>query len=214
MMLTMIYNQQNNKKRYMRRIILLYVSIIVLSLLAMIIKVYSVEKPYKIIDTKRPDDISAMNQNYDDIYMNLNKTNTNITTANDNISAVSLSSSTLIVSTHTQNDTTDSIVFNQSIRKGWGYIQGNNTDNITKAVTYGMTYDDKPIIIATLLGYKDTSAPTTIDELSTTYTFAAGIIVLTPTVTGFTVSMEAEGGSSFINSKYYGFSWLSIGTKK
>ena len=119
------------------------------------------------------------------------------------------------VAVNRQNNTTDTDVTNQRICSGWGFIQGNNTTNITEAVTLPITYDSAPIVIVSLAGSAG-STPTLITDLTgsgntggNATTTATGYAV---TTSGFSVSI-GRSVSTLASTAYYGYSWIAIGTK-
>lgn len=66
--------------------------------------------------------------------------------------------------THRQNNTTDTTVANQVVRKGWGWVLGTGGAAASKAVTFGVTFADRPHVLVSILGYKDGSDPVHIGE--------------------------------------------------
>jgi len=118
----------------------------------------------------------------------------------------------ILTDTHRQDITVDSVVSNQVVRKGWTYIQGNNTVVISKTIYYGITFEGEPIVVAMPLGYT-TGVPDNINDFDHSIGMSgAHLEIICITTTSFSLNMR--GADSFGPTAYMGFSWIAIGTKK
>ena len=108
------------------------------------------------------------------------------------------------------SNTTQTTNNSERIVKGWGYIQGNGTRSITKSVSLPFTFAAAPIVIANCSGYKATSAPTSLTDVSGT----AGeyIQAVTPTTTAFTVILIQPDAAATSSTNFWLFSFIVIGT--
>jgi hypothetical protein len=110
---------------------------------------------------------------------------------------------------HRQDDTTDSVVTDQVVRKGWGYIQGNGSAAASEAVTFGITYTDFPIVVASMIGYATSTPPSDQNDC-----ISGGNFYITPTdvTTTAVTTLITIGSGTFSNSTYVCYSWIAIGS--
>lgn len=107
-----------------------------------------------------------------------------------------------------QNNTTNSSPTTARIETGWGYIQGNNTANMSKVVTFSSAFTSAPIVMVSFAGYAN-SAPTTNSNLQDNGTYIVtpqGIINTT-----FTVNMT-RSASTYTSTFWYVYNWVAIGS--
>lgn len=114
---------------------------------------------------------------------------------------------------HKQTNTTDATVVNQVVRKGWGYIQGNNTVAINKTTSYGIAFDNVPVVLVSFNGFVLTTPPTDATGCTGEVGGNLGSFIYASdvTVSNFRMNIEASG-SSFTNASYYCYTWLAIGS--
>lgn len=113
-----------------------------------------------------------------------------------------------------QDDTTNTYKNNSIILGGWGYcLQSSGTSNVTsKTVTFGITFAAAPIVVASPVGIKYTTAPTAIGDLSTQVvgdSLIVGFSADSVTTTTFRMSGKANGNAGV--DTYRGFSWIAMG---
>ncbi len=112
-----------------------------------------------------------------------------------------------------QNNTSNTIVHNQRICSGWGYILGDGSVFLTKTVNLPISFDDYPIIEATQLGFT-TTLPTSVTNFK--YSAPAMCHVREINNNNFTLAMYSPdvGGTArtLVSGRYYGFTWVAIGT--
>ena len=116
----------------------------------------------------------------------------------------------LLYDVHRQNDTTDSAVTDQTVRKGWGFKQGLAFPGMIENVSFGITFDDLPIVVAAFHGMAY-SSPDSLDD----FTASDDIFVNVGPVstTGFTINFWTRAGDNFSTSRWYAYTWIAIGTK-
>ncbi len=107
-----------------------------------------------------------------------------------------------------QDNTTNTYNHNTISLSGWGFIQGNGTAIMTKAVSFGVTFAAPPIVLVTALN-ATLSVPTAISSF-TTASEDSVVGARSITATGYTVSFQKISGT-FGTGAYFGFSWLVIG---
>lgn len=110
---------------------------------------------------------------------------------------------------HRQDNTSNSVVTDQVVRKGWGYIQGNGSAAASETVTFGITYTDDPIVVASMVGYTSSTPPTDV-----TSCISGGNFFITPTDTGATTTQVniTIGSGTMSSSTYACYSWIAIGS--
>lgn len=113
-----------------------------------------------------------------------------------------------------QDDTSDTYAKDQVVLTGWGWKLGNGTIDMYEAVTFGITFSERPVVVITTLGVKN-SDPAHIGD---TYWNGYGndmVWNIAPTdiaTTGFNAVMRKEYGQTFNASYRYMYSWIAIGT--
>ena len=113
-----------------------------------------------------------------------------------------------------QNISTDATVSNQRICSGWGYIQGDDSAFVETTKTLPITYDTAPILTVSHIG-SDTSTPTDIGDFGS----ASGVIAVARLITtnsfriGFSSPDIGSSSNTLDSAKYYGYTWIAIGTK-
>ncbi|QHO62982.1 hypothetical protein MICH65_0001 [Candidatus Chazhemtobacterium aquaticus] len=113
---------------------------------------------------------------------------------------------------HRRDISTDSVVNNQVIRKGWTYSQGAAV-NQQATVSYGITFDDVPIVVAARAGNKTAApAPTSLSDCtSSTYYIEKGVSMKNISTTGFQIEVGSSTGA-YDTSDYVCFTWIAIGS--
>ena len=110
--------------------------------------------------------------------------------------------------------TTNSSVTNQRIQFGWNYFQGTAAINASDTFVFPVAFTTIPIVIVVAAGYAN-SAPDSLDDLiygMNDKGFVWNIHPHTVTETGFQMHGRCEVGYTFVNTSYFGYSWIAIGT--
>lgn len=105
-----------------------------------------------------------------------------------------------------QIDATNSLI-DAVTEVGRGKLTGNNTVQVTKAVTFPTPFASVPTVTASAIGYRNTGAYNE-SGLSASLNFAAVIGV---TATGFTLVMTQTGGANLLSTIDYYYSWIAVG---
>lgn len=120
------------------------------------------------------------------------------------------------VATDRQNNTTNTAVSQQKICNGWGFVEGEDDKQAKDTVTFPVTFDDIPIVLATFVGTA-ASTPTSLDDFTTA---RGGITATTEDITSSSfeavlsaVSTTGENPSNLASGTYYGYTWIAIGQK-
>lgn len=104
-----------------------------------------------------------------------------------------------------QADTTNSQVATRW-QRGKGKIQGNNTAQLTKAVTFPIAFSSPPDVFVSYIGYRGTS---TYNPVGLAVGSAQRTSPMAVTNTGFTAYINSD--SSLVNTTDFYFSWLAVG---
>lgn len=130
--------------------------------------------------------------------------------ANAKVPTTTLTS--LPVAVNRQNDTTNSSVSDQLIQTGWGQISCTSGDLIKAdtAITFAQTFDDVPIFIVSMLGYKATAATGPGQFAIDNGSFCTGRASSTSSAQ---VSIIGRDTGQNLGTVYYGYAWIAIGTK-
>lgn len=112
-----------------------------------------------------------------------------------------------------QKITTNTYENNSVILTGWGHIPvagGASTGSTT--VTMGITFSAYPIVVPQIWGFKTTSAPTELSDLTTSISavgLSQGFGGDTITTSSFKVSLKTSANAG--GDAWYGFTWIAIG---
>lgn len=115
-----------------------------------------------------------------------------------------------------QDNVTNSVLSNQRIQSGWGYIVGSGTVKAEEAVIFPVAFDSVPILIVSVVqAAKATAngAPTGPGDtnLDNTNLMAASFTDLT--ASGFTVQVFRVNSAQTLNASYnYIYTWIAIGS--
>lgn len=117
-----------------------------------------------------------------------------------------------------QDNTTNNAVSNQSVKTGWGWIQGNGSGrSLSESVTFDEAFDDVPVVLAQATSARNDTDPASLDELNSTspQTFAKAQSI---TSSGFTVTVsraspDGNDPGVLATAARYGYVWIAIGTK-
>lgn len=115
-----------------------------------------------------------------------------------------------------KDDNTNVAVQNQLIQHGWGYIQGNGTNGLNKVIEFPVPFEDDTVnVIITPCGSALTSEGTPTNQSAFTSSAACIADKTGVSKTGFTVLLWGQDASSGLTSnRYFGFTWIAIGTKE
>jgi hypothetical protein len=115
---------------------------------------------------------------------------------------------------HRRDISTDSVVNNQLVRKGWTYGTGSNAPTLTlNDISYGITFENLPIVVATRAGTKSGgSAPTNLTQCNSYhYYIDKGVQVRDITASNFDIAV-GSGTGNYNTNDYVCFTWIAIGT--
>ena len=118
----------------------------------------------------------------------------------------------LLYDVHRQDNVTNSAVADQTVRKGWGFKNSNESVSINETVTFGTTFDDIPIVVATAAGRKQGSDPANLGELTSTDD-KAKVQITSITTTNFVINISVDTDQILSGNYRYGYTWIAIGTK-
>ncbi len=101
---------------------------------------------------------------------------------------------------------------NQYIVKGWNYVNGPSTGP-TKAVNYGITFSDIPIVVAERAGgFSSATPPATLSACSSPlYWINSYLNIGAVSATSFT-AQQYFNGTSIPATDYLCFGWIAVGT--
>jgi hypothetical protein len=117
---------------------------------------------------------------------------------------------------HRRNhETDDENYINPVVRIGWTYLQGDNSGSITIPVTYGITFNDYPILFASVLGRRLVSggAPTGIEDIISGILGYVSLNIHSIIKTQGSVTLYKEDPLTFTDDSYYAIAWIAIGKK-
>ena len=111
-----------------------------------------------------------------------------------------------------QDNTTNVYKSNQVVLTGWGWIVANDTEEVSESVNFGLTFSEKPVVVANAMGYRDDRDPGDIGDVQYAWgklNAVAGNIGNS----GFTVTINRNDGQSLGGSnRRLMYSWIAIGT--
>ena len=94
--------------------------------------------------------------------------------------------------------------------KGWDYIVGNGTTQISKTIYFDQAYDTPPLVFVTFIGARPVSegTPAHTSDFNTSWGSFTGAYVRSTRTNGFTISLTASANHS---ANYnFGFVWHVI----
>jgi len=111
-----------------------------------------------------------------------------------------------------QDNTTNVYKSNQVVLTGWGWIVANDTEEVSESVNFGLTFSEKPVVVASAMGYRDDRDPGDIGDVQYAWgklNAVAGNIGNA----GFIVTINRNDGQSLGGSnRRLTYSWIAIGT--
>lgn len=112
------------------------------------------------------------------------------------------------------NNSTNTTKSNVVVQTGWGWVVGNGSSPITKAVTFPLALDSIMSVTISGAGIKASSDPTVLTDLVTGYGGdASGWEAHSITTAGFTAKLGAVSGQSLSAANRYAFMWTAMGVK-
>lgn len=121
-------------------------------------------------------------------------------------------STELLYDVHRQDYTTDNVVADQTVRKGWAWRKGTGFPGMTIDISFDITFDDVPIIVAVSQGHKVGGGdPTAITDFTASQDNLVDVAPVS--TTGFTATIHDAGGVNLVGTNYYAFTWIAIGSK-
>lgn len=111
-------------------------------------------------------------------------------------------------------DGTNSAPTDLTMQMGWGFIVGDNTENIDKTVTFPTAFSSAPLVQITFAHSRATAAgsptgPGWFTTVVTTTAISAGHSSVT--TTNFNAVISRSDGGSLASTNNYGFVWQAIG---
>jgi hypothetical protein len=108
-----------------------------------------------------------------------------------------------------QSDTTNSDISGWRIQTGWGWVLGTAATAVSETLTFPTAFSSSPIVIATNLGYKVGSDPSSIIDFSVD---SGENVVARPSSGSAASIMFVNKDSTVIaTNKRCGYSWIAIG---
>ena len=108
-----------------------------------------------------------------------------------------------------QNNTTDSDV-TARIEVGWGFITAAGGEvTLSEAVTFPTAFSVLPIVVASFLGKKTGSDPSTAGDQNSAHAVPTSAKPYTTSTTGFTIHIDTTTGFTANDRVIY--SWIAIG---
>ena len=101
---------------------------------------------------------------------------------------------------------------NAHIQSGWGYIQGDGTATLAATVTFPIAYNSGTVRVVIAPNGHLNAVPANENNL-TLSTFPYNTMSSAVTGTQFTATLfdPISPGSTFANTQYYGYAWISTG---
>jgi hypothetical protein len=106
-----------------------------------------------------------------------------------------------------QDNTTNAYTANSVILTGWGFVAGTGAGFTSEAITFGITYSERPIICATSSGFLSGSDPT--HNGGGSGMLAGGMNAYATSATGATIGYSQ--GTGFDSTVRVLYSWIAIG---
>ena len=103
-------------------------------------------------------------------------------------------------------------IFNALNKKecsNWGFVLGDNTSKIEKAITFPFTFDDIPIVLVTAAGYKNNSDPADLGDFISAMPVVLVSSIDSITTKGFNINFVEEGGYTLAAVSRFGFTWTA-----
>ena len=112
------------------------------------------------------------------------------------------------------NNSTNTTKSNVVVQTGWGWVVGNGSSPITKAITFPLALDSIMSVTISGAGAKASSDPAALTDLVTGYGGdASGWEAYSITTAGFTAKLGAISGQSLSATNRYAFMWTAMGVK-
>lgn len=110
-----------------------------------------------------------------------------------------------------QDDIIDSYKNNSVILTGWGYLAGAGAVVATEAVTFGITFSEVPIVVASYCGAKTVASGAPANPGDSLGAGANQRTCQTSSLstTGFDATMSDE--NNLVATVYYAYTWIAIG---
>ena len=93
-------------------------------------------------------------------------------------------------------------------QSGWGYIQGDNTADMSEAVTFARAFSAAPLVLITIIGYRATADGTPTGPGWFTTGIKAWANSSSSATTGFTAGLHIA--TTFASTLNYGYVWHAI----
>lgn len=112
-----------------------------------------------------------------------------------------------------QDNTTNAYKTNAVLLYGWGFILGTSDRHASETVTFGITFDAAPTVVASAAGARVGSDPSAVSDLNSPSSGDLDAVTCDasqPTTTTF-VAEIANANNNLNNTVRYGYAWHAIG---
>ena len=154
---------------------------------------------------------SKVNENFTNL-----RNRTEVSSSTDHIVITAGTSKLVKITVLRQDNTTDTYTANTVILTGWGWILPSGSGQYeNEAITYGITFSERPVVLASNVGYKEGSNPSHIGDTGG-YIANADFEAYGSATTGFSVGLagrSVDGGSpgNLVSTRRYMYGWIAIG---
>lgn len=108
-----------------------------------------------------------------------------------------------------ENDTSHTTVTNPKIQSGWGFFQGDDSNNnINETVTFPEAFSSAPIVLVSSLGQAASSPSDIGDFNNVSKVFGQSEDI---GASSFSAALLSRDSTNLSSGAYYGYSWIAIG---
>lgn len=107
-----------------------------------------------------------------------------------------------------QDNTSNSTETGITEQWGWGYMLGDGDFICSEAVTFPVAYSELMSVTCNVLGFKNTTNPSSISDFTADAITADAQV---PTTTGFTAVVQHTSGTAIATTRRVGYSWIAKG---
>lgn len=131
---------------------------------------------------------------------------TDITSSTDHITLTAGTSKLVRITVLRQDNTTNTYTANSVILTGWGYFRGTGATYASEAVTFGITFSERPVVVGVNSGWKS-SDPAHNGDASSILLGSVG--ATQSSTTGFTATYsQPHTFDSYVRIVH---SWIAVG---
>ena len=146
---------------------------------------------------------SKVNENFTNL-----RNRTEVSSSTDHIVITAGTSKLVKITVLRQDDTTNTYTANSVILTGWGFIAGTGATFVSEAVTFGITFSERPIVVCCASGFKSGSDPTHNGDSGTSI-LTGGSSGYQTSTTGSTFGYNQV--ATFDSAVRIMYSWIAIG---